>query len=124
MRTWNDYLQRIKYFFRWVYNVKLRQEKDEDPLDPSDWNTPTFVNPFAIAEDIKTAVSFLETRNDVDEQGIGALDLCASGSYVPFAAQTDRPNTAVATVGGADMRDLFRKGLPSSHCPNIENLGV
>ena len=24
MRTWNDYLQRIKYFFRWLHNEKLR----------------------------------------------------------------------------------------------------
>ena len=27
MRTWNDYLQRIKYFFRWLHNEKLRQLK-------------------------------------------------------------------------------------------------
>ena len=25
MLTWNDYLQRIKYFFRWLHNEKLRQ---------------------------------------------------------------------------------------------------
>lgn len=43
MRTWNDYLQRIKYFFRWLYNERLRQEKDEESLDPSDWVTPTFL---------------------------------------------------------------------------------
>jgi hypothetical protein len=22
IRSWNDYLQRIKYFFRWLYNEK------------------------------------------------------------------------------------------------------
>ena len=43
MRTWNDYLQRIKYFFRWVYNEKLRQERNEESLDPSDWVTPSFL---------------------------------------------------------------------------------
>jgi len=37
MRTWNDYLQRIKYFFRWFYNEKLRQARNEESLDPSDW---------------------------------------------------------------------------------------
>ncbi len=42
MRTWNDYLQRIKYFFRWLYNEKLKQERNEDSLDPSDWVTPPF----------------------------------------------------------------------------------
>ena len=43
MRTWNDYLQRIKYFFRWIYNQKLRQERNEESLDPSDWVTPSFL---------------------------------------------------------------------------------
>lgn len=43
MRTWNDYLQRIKYFFRWLYNEKLRQERNEESLDPSDWITPPFL---------------------------------------------------------------------------------
>lgn len=43
MRTWNDYLQRIKYFFRWLYNEKLRQERNEESLDPSDWVTPPFL---------------------------------------------------------------------------------
>lgn len=34
IRTWNDYLQRIKYFMRWLYN---------DPALPtSDWQTPAF----------------------------------------------------------------------------------
>lgn len=43
MRTWNDYLQRIKYFFRWLYNEKLRQYRNEESLDPSDWVTPPFL---------------------------------------------------------------------------------
>ncbi|HKO65191.1 MAG TPA: hypothetical protein VJU13_08310, partial [Candidatus Nitrosocosmicus sp.] len=43
MRTWNDYLQRIKYFFRWLYNEKLRQQQNEEPIDPSDWVTPSFL---------------------------------------------------------------------------------
>lgn len=43
MRTWNDYLQRIKYFFRWLYNEKLRQDRSEESLDPSDWVTPPFL---------------------------------------------------------------------------------
>jgi integrase len=43
MRTWNDYLQRIKYFFRWLYNEKLRQEQNEESLEPSDWVTLSFL---------------------------------------------------------------------------------
>ena len=42
MRTWNDYLQRIKYFYRWLYNEKQRLDKiGTDGL--SDWTTPSFV---------------------------------------------------------------------------------
>lgn len=38
--TWNDYLGRIKYFFRWLYNYD-----DEKFYDTqfSDWQTPDFV---------------------------------------------------------------------------------
>ena len=43
MRTWNHYLQGIKYFFRWLYNEKLRQGRNEESLDPSDWITPSFL---------------------------------------------------------------------------------
>lgn len=36
IRSWNDYLQRIKYFMRWFHNHK-------DPsLSVSDWQTPSF----------------------------------------------------------------------------------
>jgi integrase len=38
--TWNDYLGRIKYFFRWLYNCK---EKELDDVPFSDWATPNFV---------------------------------------------------------------------------------
>ena len=32
--TWNDYLWRLKYFFRWLHNLET---------DPEGWNTPDFV---------------------------------------------------------------------------------
>jgi hypothetical protein len=38
--TWNDYLGRIKYFFRWMYNSK---DKDCNDVSFSDWETPAFV---------------------------------------------------------------------------------
>jgi hypothetical protein len=38
--TWNDYLVRIKYFFRWMYNCK---DKDLDDVPFSEWVTPDFV---------------------------------------------------------------------------------
>ncbi|MGE5683720.1 MAG: hypothetical protein ACM3ZS_01085 [Nitrososphaerota archaeon] len=39
--TWNDYLGRIKYFFRWMYNY---DEKRFDDIQFSDWETPGFVS--------------------------------------------------------------------------------
>jgi integrase/recombinase XerD len=29
--TWNDYLWRIKYFFRWIHNYKLIKEQGNEP---------------------------------------------------------------------------------------------
>lgn len=40
--TYNDYLWRIKYFFRWLHNYNLSKEKGEEPLVVSDWKTPSF----------------------------------------------------------------------------------
>jgi hypothetical protein len=42
--TWNDYLGRIKYFMRWLYNWKTKDSKENDLLtDPVYWETPSFV---------------------------------------------------------------------------------
>jgi hypothetical protein len=42
--TWNDYLGRIKYFMRWLYNCKSKANNENDLLtDPAYWNTPSFV---------------------------------------------------------------------------------
>lgn len=58
LRTWNDYLDRIKYFYRWMHNVKLKAEPDQVPYE--EWETPDFVaikhqkitrdSPYAISE--------------------------------------------------------------------------
>lgn len=46
--TWNDYLVRIKHFFRWLYNTNTKSNKDsnQDGISFSsvDWETPTFAN--------------------------------------------------------------------------------
>lgn len=42
--TWNDYLWRIKYFFRWFQNYKIVKEKGQEPKNTSDWVTPTYVS--------------------------------------------------------------------------------
>jgi hypothetical protein len=33
--TWNDYLCRINYFFRWFHNYKLVKERAEEPSNTS-----------------------------------------------------------------------------------------
>jgi integrase/recombinase XerD len=42
IRTWNDYLQRIKYFCRWLHNQKERENKGLEIIPTSDWTTPNF----------------------------------------------------------------------------------
>jgi hypothetical protein len=42
--TWNDYLGRIKYFMRWLYNQKENyKSREEESLTPTDWVTPSFI---------------------------------------------------------------------------------
>jgi site-specific recombinase XerD len=42
--TWNDYLWRVKYFFRWLHNYRLVKKKGEVPVEISDWTTPEFAS--------------------------------------------------------------------------------
>jgi integrase/recombinase XerD len=45
MTTWNDYLHRIKHFFRWLYNQKNVEAKGlvkQEIVTQQDWETPIF----------------------------------------------------------------------------------
>ena len=42
--TWNDYLWRIKIFYRWYYNTKILKTKANNILDSRNWVNPDFLN--------------------------------------------------------------------------------
>jgi integrase/recombinase XerD len=61
--TWNDYLNDIKYFFRWLYNTKKKtgvEYNENGEMASSDWETP----PFATIKKKKTKrlSPYLETE--------------------------------------------------------------
>ncbi|MCX4431601.1 MULTISPECIES: alpha/beta hydrolase [Streptomyces] len=70
-------------------------------------------------EDIKAAVSFLTTRDDVAADRIGALGICASGGYVLSATVSDHRIKVVGTVSAVDIARQFHDGADGAQDPAV-----
>jgi uncharacterized protein len=80
------------------------------------------VSPDLYAEAFSAAVDYLGTQAFVDRNRIGAIGICASGSFVISAAKVDPRMKAIATVSMYDMGAANRNAL--RHSQSVEQRKV
>jgi hypothetical protein len=108
--TWNDYLNRIKLFFRWLSN---RQSTETSDFNRSDWKTPDFVQ----IKEKKSKRSSPYTENDIWDRN----ELLTIVKYEPLlrnkAALTlfwdlDARNHELTTlrIGNIRLRERYAEG--------------
>ncbi|TQR87486.1 alpha/beta hydrolase [Mycobacterium hodleri] len=95
-------------------------------LDLSYWGESegqprNLVAPDVYTEDFSAAVDYLRTQSFVDAEGVGALGVCGSGSFVISAAKIDPRIKAVATVSMYDMGGVNRNGLRGAMTPQMRD---
>lgn len=69
-------------------------------------------SPVERAEDFRSAVSYLATRNDADAERIGVMGMCRSGSYAMHAVHTDQRIKAGAAVSATDISQFLHTSAP------------
>lgn len=67
--------------------------------------------PATRVEDVRSAVDYLGSLSQVDENRIGALGICTGGAYAINAAQTELRIKAVAGVSVFDLGRARREGV-------------
>jgi fermentation-respiration switch protein FrsA (DUF1100 family) len=86
-----------------AYDAAYQGESEGKPRSLED--------PAQHAEDIKSAVTYLTGRKDVDANNIGVFGIRASGGYRPFATQTDLRIKACATSAAVCVDTMARRGF-------------
>ena len=80
-----------KGFITLAFDFRTQGESEGSPRN--------YDNPYNKGEDIQNAVSFLSTLENIDREKIGALGICAGGSYTAHGIVSDRRVKAFATIG-------------------------